>query len=198
MKVKYIAIEREYGSGGTEIAGKTAHNLGIACYGTEIMETVASRQNVSLEALREYEENVSNSFLYSLFVMSQGQTGDPDLLSGEAKLYVAETRVIRELADCGPAVFVGHSAGQALEQREGVLRVFIHGSEEAKLRRITEEYGVPASQAESVCRQFNRRRANYYNFCTHQKWNDFRNYDLVLDSSRLGIEGCVRALTALF
>lgn len=197
MKVRYIAIEREYGSGGTEIAGKTAAKCGISCYGTEIMETVANRQNVSLEELRQYEENVSNSFLYSLFVMTQGQTGDPDLLSGEAKLYVAEARVIRELADSGPAIFVGHSAGQALRDREGVLRVFIHGSEEAKLRRIVEEYGIPAGEAQAVCRQYNRRRANYYNFCTHEKWNDFRNYDMVLDSSRLGIEGCVKALTAV-
>ena len=197
MNVKYVAIEREYGSGGTEIARKTAEKCGIACYGTEIMETVANRQNVSMEELMQYEENVSNSFLYSLFVMTQSQTGDPDLLSGEAKLYVAEARVIRELAGCGPAIFVGHSAGQALKDQKGVLRVFIHADEASKHSRIVQTYGIPAGEAEAVCRRYNRRRANYYNFCTHEKWNDFRNYDLVLDSSRLGIEGCVRALTGI-
>ena len=198
MKVRYITIEREYGSGGTAIAQMAAERCGISCYGTEILETVARRQHISLEELRQYEENVSNSFLYALFVMSQSQTGDPDLLSGEAKLFVAETKVIQELAAGGPAIFVGHSACQALREQEGVLRVFIHADEAAKHRRIVEDYGIPAAQADGVCRQFNRRRANYYNFCTHRKWSDFTNYDLVLDSSRLGAEACAAALAAIY
>lgn len=198
MRVRYITIEREYGSGGTEIAEKTAAACGIRCYGPQILETVALRQNVSVEELRKYEESVSNSFLYSLFVMSQSQTGDPDLLSSEAKLYVAESRVIRELAGKGPAIFVGHSACQALQDQSGLLRVFIHGKDSLKKQRITESYGIPAEQADSVCQKFNRRRANYYHFCTRQKWNDPANYDVVLDSTTLGIEGCVRALTAIY
>ena len=197
MQVKYIAIEREYGSGGTKIARKIAENCGIACYGPEIMEAVAKRQNVSIEDLQQYEENVSNSFLYSLFVMTQSQTGDPDLLSSEAKLFVAEARVIQELAKAGPAVFVGHSACQPLKDQEGVLKVFIHADDQSKYQRITKDYGIPTDQVDSICRRFNKRRANYYNFCTHQKWNDFTNYDVVLDSSRLGIDGCAAALSAL-
>ena len=198
MEVKYIAIEREYGSGGTRIAQEAAARCGVACYGPEILKTVAQRQNVSISQLQEYEETVSNSFLYSLFVMTQSQTGNPDLLSDEAKLFVAEARVIQELAGNGPAIFVGHSASQALKHQEGVLRVFIHADQEFKYRRITEDYGIPAEQVESVCRRFQKRRANYYNFCTHQKWDDYGNYDMVLDSSRLGISGCAKVLSALF
>ena len=198
MKIRYIAIEREYGSGGTQIAQLTAQQCGIGCYGREIMEQVADQQEVSVKALEEYEERVTGSLFYSMFVLSQSQTGDPDLVSQEAKLYVAETRVIRQLAKAGPAVFVGHSAAQVLEKDGGVLRVFIHGSETDKHRRAVEEYGIAPDQAEATCRKFNRRRASYYNFCTHKKWSDRNNYDMVLDSSTLGIEGCVRAICALY
>ena len=197
MKVRYITIEREYGSGGTKIAQEAARRSGIACYGPEILETVARQQNLSVETLQQYEENVSNSFLYSLFVVSQSQVGDPDLLSGEAKLFVAEARVIQELAKRGPAIFVGHSACQALSGVEGVLHVYIHADEDSKRQRIIRDYGIPAGQVDRVCQKFNRRRANYYNFCTRQKWNDLGNYDVVLDSSRLGIDGCARVLAAL-
>ncbi len=198
MKVRYITIEREFGSGGSKIAAEVSKKCGIPSYGREIMEMVAKEQDVSVKDLEEYEESVSGSFLYSMFVMTQSQTGDPDLLSPEAKLYVAETRVIRNLAQQGPGIFVGHCAAEALKNMDGVLRVFICANEEDKERRATEDYGIPANQVVCVCRKFNRRRANYYSFCTRKKWNDMDNYDLVLDSTKLGIEGCASALSALY
>lgn len=198
MKVRYITIEREFGSGGSKIAGEVAKKCGIPCYGKEILETVAKEQEVSVKALEEYEESVSGSFLYSMFVMTQSRTGDPDLLSPEAKLYVAETRVIKNLALQGPGIFVGHCASEALKDLDGVLRVFIRAEEEDKEKRIVEDYGIPENQVVAVCRKFNRRRANYYSFCTRKKWNDLSNYDMVLDSTRLGIEGCAAALSALY
>lgn len=198
MHVRYITIEREFGSAGTKIGAETAKRCGISHYGRQILETVAAEQNVSVKDLEGYEESVSDSFLYSMFVMSQSRTGNPDLLSPEAKLYVAEARVIKNLANRGPAVFVGHCASEALRDMDGVLRVFIHASEPDKQRRAVREYGIPENQVTAVCRKFNRRRANYYSFCTGKKWNDLTNYDVVLDSSALGIEGCAAALAAIY
>ncbi len=198
MSVRYITIEREYGSAGTRIAQEVSRLCGVPSYGREIMEAVAKEQNVSEKSLEEYEESVSSSFLYSLFVMTQSQTADPDLLSQEAKLYVAESRVIKNMANNGPAIFVGHCACHALKDQEGVVRVFIHGNDEDKKRRVIEEYGVPEKEAAATFHRYDKRRANYYAFCTRKKWNDLRNYDMVLDSSCLGVDGCAKVLAALF
>ncbi len=197
MKVRYLAIERQYGSGGTEIARKLAETTGIPSYGREILEAVAEKEHVPVEVLEQYEERVSGSFLYSMFVMGQSQTGNPDLLMPEAKLYVAETRQIREMAARGPGIFVGHCATHALKEQDGVLRVFIRSSEDSKRQRIVRDYGIDPQKADGVSRRVNRRRANYYAFCTQNKWDDPGNYDLILDSSRLGVEGCVKLLAAL-
>ena len=197
MQARYITIEREYGSGGTEIAARAARACRIPSYGREIMEQVAEKQHVSVSELEQYEESVSGSLIYSCFVMSQSQTGDPDLLSQEAKLYVAETRVIKALAENGPAIFVGHCACQALQDRDDVLRVYIRADRAAKEKRIAEEYHVPQQEIRAVSRRADKRRANYYAFCTRKKWNDLRNYDLVLDSTRLGIDGCAAVLSVL-
>ena len=197
MDIRYITIEREYGSAGTEIGQRTAACCGVPCYGREIMEQVAREQQISVDALEEYEETVSGSFLYSLFVMSQSQTADPDLVSWESKLYVAETRQIRLMSKKGPAIFVGHCAAKALEKEPGVLRVYIRGSEDGKQKRIREYYGIPESEVSTVSRKNNRRRANYFHFCTGSRWDDGNNYDLVLNSSTLGIEGCIRVLSSL-
>lgn len=198
MNIRYIIIEREYGSGGSKIAHEAAKLCGIPCYGQELLEAVSRRTNLPVSALQEYEESVSGSFLYSMYVMTQSQVGNPDLLSREAKLYVEEAREIQNLADAGPCVFVGHCAGHALQEREGVLRVFIHADEDTKRRRIVEDYGIPEQDVTSACRRFNKKRSNYYAFCTQSKWADPKNYDIILNSTHLGIEGCARILADMF
>ena len=198
MKIKYITIEREYGSGGTEIAKRTAEELGIKSYGREIMELVAEKEKVSIKELEDYEGKVSNSIIYSMFVVSQSETGNPDLLSEEAKLFVAETRVIKKLSLEGPCIFVGHCASHVLREKENVLRVFIRSSKSEKHRRIVEEYGVPDKEVRSTMKKFNKKRANYYSFCTNKKWDDLDNYDIVLNSSKLGIEGCIKVLSSIY
>lgn len=197
MKIKYITIEREYGSGGSEIAKRVAEKCGINCYGREILEIAAENQNVSVEAIEEYEESASNSFLYSLYVMAQAQSGNTDILPMESKLFIEEHNTIKALADNGPAVFVGHCASYALRNHDGVLKVFIRADNEFKKQRAIKEYSIGEKEAEAVCRKFNKKRANYYSFNTSKKWDDFSNYHLVMDSSVLGVDGCIEMLASL-
>lgn len=198
MKVRYITIEREYGSGGTEIAAKLAEECNIFCYGQEILESAAQSLCISIDEAERYEEKVTNSFLYSMYVMSQAQYGNTEILPMESRLYIAEHNAIEKFSRNGPAVFVGHCASEALKKEAGVLRVFIRADEETKMNRAIDEYGIDEKNATSVCRRFNKKRANYYAFNTSKKWDDLANYDVVLDSSRLGIDGCVNALAALY
>ena len=57
--------------------------------------------------------------------------------------------------------------------------------------------GYLSARAASVCRRYDKKRANYYAFGTSKKWNDMSNYDMILDSSKIGINGCVNAISAL-
>lgn len=197
MKIKYITIEREYGSGGTEIAAKLAEKCGIACYGAEIMELAAQKLHITAEEAQQYEEKITNSFLYSMFVMSQVQSGNTNTLPMESRLYVEEHNAICSLAKSGRSVFVGHCASEALKDEAGVLRVFIRADDAFKHDRVVSEYGIDEKDAEAVCRRYNKKRSTYYTFNTNKKWDDLANYDMVLDSSAIGIDGCVNAIAAL-
>lgn len=199
MECNYITIEREYGSGGTEIARLLAKEANISCYGQEILEELSREKEVSIERIERYEENVTNSILYSVYALTQAVTGKTDMLTKEAHLYLAEQTVIKRLAANGPAVFLGHCASESLKGQSGVIHVFIRCTDEAaKRRRIVEDYGIEASQADSVRRKFDKKRANYYYANTLKKWDDFKNYDLVLDSGKLGIACCANLLKTLF
>ena len=197
MKFNYVTIEREYGSGGTFVARKLAEECGIACYGRGILEEVSKEYNISPESIEQYEETVTNSFLYSILIISRAQAGDPDMLANEGHIYVAEQLMIKKMAARGRAIFLGHCASEALKEKKGVLKVFIRSSKEDKAIRIMETYGTDPADVELVRKRFDKKRSNYFYANTAKRWDDYSNYDIVLDVSALGIDGCVAALKAL-
>ena len=199
MKFRYITIEREYGSGGTKIARRLSEVSGVPCYGREILEAVAKKQGIPVERINQYEEKATGSLIYSMFVMSRVQTGDPNMLTKEGKVFLDEQLEIRRLAMEGPAIFLGHCASDALRDQKGVIKVFIHSENEEEVKnRIAKDYGIAPGDVESTRRFYNKKRAGYFRANTGHEWKDLKNYDVVLDSSKLGIDGCVNVLKGLF
>lgn len=197
MKYRYITIEREFGSGGTKIARRLAEECEVSCYGQEILEAVSKSLNVPVEQIQKYEETVSTSFLYTTFMICRVQEGNADMLSQEGHIFVAEQKEIQNLAASGPAIFIGHCASEALKDRK-ILKVFIHCSdEEEKKKRIAEDYDIQLANVDSTRKRFDNKRSRYYFANTAKKWDDLRNYDIVLDSAKLGIDGCVDILKSI-
>lgn len=197
MNYQYITIEREYGSGGREIAELIEQKTGVPCYGRQILERVAEKMHVTPEQIEDCEEKATGSMLYSLYAMSQMGTGTADMLPLEGKFYLAEQEIIRDLASHGSAVFLGHCAVEALRGRKGVLRVFIRAGEDSKTARIRDGYGIEEKNVRKVMQRFDRKRANYYNANTSRKWREAENYDIILDSGTLGTERCAEILIRL-
>jgi cytidylate kinase len=198
MKAKYLAIEREYGSGGTEIARHVGAAAGIPCYGKEIIEITAGKLHRSVEEIERYEENVTGSFMYTMYMMAQVHSGSSDMLTEDGQIFVAEQEEIQKLAKQGSAIFLGHCASEALREEDGVVKVFIRCSDEAQKReRIIREYGIDKAEVDYIRERFDKKRSNYYYANTKCKWKDFSSYDIVLDSAALGIDGCVALLIAI-
>lgn len=198
MKCKYITIEREYGSGGTKIARLLSDKTGVPCFGQEILEEVSKENDISVETIEKYEEKATGSFLYSIYAMTQAVSGNSDMLTAEGHIYVAEQSVIKRLAAKGSAIFLGHCASEALKDEKGVVRIFIRcTNEEEKRKRIAADYGIAENQIDITRRHFDKKRMNYYYANTARKWDDLKNYDIVLDSAVLGIDGCVNMLKSL-
>ncbi|WP_392888347.1 AAA family ATPase [Eubacterium limosum] len=194
MKYNIVTIEREYASGGREIGYRTAEKLGIPYYGKEILEMAAKKKGVSPEYLEELEETPTNSFFYSVYMLSKNLIGDTPSLPENDALRLAEAEIINDLAAEGSCVIIGRCACHALRRRKDVLNVFIHSSWEARVKRAVETYGVDAANAEVVLKKFDKRRACYYNANTGKKWSDPEGYHMILDSDRLGIGKCVDIL----
>lgn len=194
---QYITIEREYGTGGREVAQRLAQELKIPCYGQEILEQAAAALQVPVSKLQRYEAHICNSLLYSVVMIDKARTTDPDEMLRDGYWVIAEQRAIRALAQDGPAIFLGHCACEALRDRTDILRVFIRGSMEDRKHRCISQYGIQPKEVESTIRRCDRTRASYFSMNTTADWRSESNYDIVLDSSMLGIDGCVAQLKAL-
>lgn len=195
MKFNYIAIEREYASGGTEIGQKTGEILDIPCYGKEIPEITANRIEMSVDRVLELEENATGSLLYSLSRMTSSFiTGGNRKLNAFETVILEEMETIRKLSGNGPAIFVGRSAAKAISDRDDVLKVFIHASMDFRERRGTKIYKDCKSEIKDTIKRFDKRRASYYKENFGRDWKNYGDYDLVLDSSILGIDKCAAVI----
>ncbi len=193
MNYHYVSIEREYGSGGTQIGQELAERRSIPCYGIEILQQVSKNLGIDIAEIEQYEERATNSFLYSFYLLGQISDGS-EPVSSEGRIYLEEQKVIRSLALEGPAVFIGRCAGNALTERKDVLKVFVQADRKWRRERAIEKYGVAANEAEVVVKKFDRKRSSYYMTNTGKNWTDLSNYHLILDSSRLGIERCAKII----
>lgn len=188
MKKTVITIGRQYGSGGRIIAQKLAERLGIPYYDKEIIQSVAKETGLSESYIKEIDQKPTNSFLYDLVFATQGPT-IPD------QVYIAQSKVIRRVAEEGPCVIVGRCADYILRDDPRRLSVFVHAPLDERVRRAREEYGVQEPNLESFVLRQDKARASYYNYFATGKWGQSREYDLCV-SSHMGIAAAVATIKA--
>lgn len=183
MKGKIITIAREYASGGHQIGELLAKKLGVPMYDKEIISMTAKKSGFSEQIVADVENKKTGSLLYGLYMSSLS-------LPLSDQVYIAQSKVIRDIADRGPCVIIGRCADYVLRENEDSIHVFIHAPIEARIKRAREEYRVEDEEMEAYVRKMDKSRAAYYNFFTQNKWGVARHYHMTLDSS-IGIDKCV-------
>ena len=179
-----ITITREFGSGGRTIAKKLADKLGYAYYDYEIVQQIAQESGFAKEYIEENGEDASSTSTFGFIWNNYGYN-----LSDE--LYVAQRNVICELADKGNCVIVGRCADYILKDNPDVIRLFFYAPLEDCIRRVVDQNGISAKEAEKKIAKIDKYRADYYKYYTGNAWNDARNYDFCLDTSSMSYEKLV-------
>lgn len=195
MSNRIITIGREFGSGGRTIGREVAKKLGIPCYDQELIEKMAEESGFTREYVEKESENAS---LGSWAASALGMDGTYTAPTNQDRLWAVQSRIIREIAEKESCVIVGRCADVILEDKADLLRVFIHADFDARAKRIVEKYGETEIPTEKRLRDKDKRRALYYQFYTDRKWGDIENYDIILNSSALGLERCVGIIASLY
>ena len=118
--------------------------------------------------------------------------------NNEDYLWKVQYKTITELAEKGPCVIVGRCADYILRDTADCLKVFIHADTSFRAERIVKVYGERDASPEQRLKEKDKRRAAYRRFHTDLKWGRAQNYDVALDSGRLGIDTCVEIIARLY
>ena len=187
---KIITIGREFGAGGAEVGRKVAKELGLEYYDKDIiLKTAMASRNLDPEQVRRWDERVPKNFGFaqSLFDFYNKPL--------EEEIWKAQRDAIRELANKESCVIVGRNGDYILKEFDHCLNVFIHAGFEWRVRRMTGMMDqVPADQVVNDVRAVDRARKKYCEYYTNRVYGDARNYDLTLNTEKLGIDKAVQMI----
>ncbi|MBO5474235.1 MAG: cytidylate kinase-like family protein [Lachnospiraceae bacterium] len=187
---RLITIGREFGAGGGEIGRRVARELGLEYYDKDIiLKTAVAGKNLDPGQVRKWDERVPKNFGFaqSLFDFYNKPL--------EEELWQAQRDAIRELANKESCVIVGRNGDYILREFDHCLRVFIHAGFDWRVKRMTAMMDqVPPEQVAGDVRAVDKARKRYCEYYTKQAYGDARNYDLTLDTEKLGIDMAVELI----
>ena len=184
-----ISIGRQHGSGGREIARLLARELGIKCYDKEIVDEAAKHSDFSRDLINAYDEKRMNAFM-----LHAGGYGLNENFRLNMQVVSAQFDAIREIASKGDCIFVGRCADYILRDRRDLVSVFILGDMDERLKCLERRQGLDEAAARKKIKEVDKDRSSFYKYYSDQVWGDAQNYDLCINSSRLGVEGTVKVI----
>ena len=197
MASKIITISRQFGSGGRTIGREVANRLGIPCYDKELVDQIALESGFAPSFIEENGEHSPGRSRLAYAFANQGIPGVMNGLSTADFLWTVQCNVIMQLAQKGPCVIVGRNADYILKDRSDCLDVFIHADMDFRADRIVRLYGESEKSPEARLNEKDKRRSINYQHYTGRVWGQPANYDLCLNSGKLGIDACVDLIVSL-
>ena len=196
---KHIVIDREYGSGGREVARILSEKLGMPFYDGNLLAMAGKEYGIDLTTLQDYDERGVGGVLHDLGMVRTTAYGS-NVNEEPYQVYSALSRLVQQLAAKGPCIFLGRCTGHILatEARAPFVHAFIYASRmEDRVERARTVDGVEAGRIEAYIKRRDKQRASYNKFFTQKEWGEPKNYHLMLNTSALGYEGAAEAIIAV-
>lgn len=190
-----IAITRTCGSGGGSYIGKKlAADYGIDVYDRKLLRLAAEDSGINEAVFAAADENTKKTLLYSVSRrVYNGELIPPEsgnFISDE-NLFNYQAKVLRELLDRESYVCIGRAADYVLRDKPNMVSVYLDAPYEKRVEREMERQSVSRADAMRYIDRLDKYRNSYYVYHTGRKWKLPLNYDLCLDTSRLGLDNCV-------
>jgi cytidylate kinase len=198
-RMRAITISREYGSGGGEIASRLAKRLGWRLIDHAIVERTALEMGTSTQEAEAHDEytlgrvsQVLNSMLY-LYPASM-VSAPPEAFLSDDDYRNTVNRIVRAAAARGHVVIVGRASQVILAGLRDVLHVRVIAPFEKRVAYVMQREGLDQHTAEPRIHTKDHDRARHLEMEYHQKLEDARLYDLVLNTSLLDLESAVEVI----
>ena len=197
--MKSIVIDREYGSGGREIARILSEKLGMEFYDGNLLALAGKEYGINLGTLQQYDEKGVGSILHD-FTMLSGVPYGATINEAPFEVFSAQSRLVQQLVAQKPCIFLGRCTAHILKTEAHVpfIHAFIYASRmEDRIERARKVDHVEDRNIEAYIKRKDGQRKNYNKFFADTRWGERENYDLMLNTSTLGYEGAAAAIMAV-
>jgi cytidylate kinase len=188
---RVVTMEREYGSGGSDIAQRVAQYLGWRLLDSNLVEQVAEQAQVDREIAQQYDECLDpwwrrmHGGALRAAILRLGGSPEVPFFDSEAAAASAR-RVIEEAADKGNCVIVGRGAQCILQSSPDVFHVMIYAPWQQRIQRVRDSANVEGDLG-AFLSSTDGTRAAYLRRYFDVDWKDPHLYDMMV-SSHLGEE----------
>ena len=187
MKQLIVVISRECGSGGHTIAELIAGHYKIPLLDRNLLTEMCSEKNINVTNFEKFDEAPRNKLLSRTV---KGFSNSPEEIIAEMQF-----DFLKKKAEQGESfVVVGRCAETVLKGHPALISFFVLGDMENKIERISKLHSINRNEAEAFIRRIDKKRKYYPNTHSDVKWGDSRNYDLCINSCRLGLESTFSVL----
>ncbi|HWY55852.1 MAG TPA: cytidylate kinase-like family protein [Terriglobales bacterium] len=195
--IRVLTIDREFGSGGVEIAQRVAGRLGWKLWDQSLTNEIARLMECDCRVVEEHEEKRDPLYyrLFKAFMRGshEGSLNAPGLKMADTDCIREVTeRVVRDAAEGGECVIVGRGSAYYLQNRSDAFHVFIYAPFEGKVRRLRAG-GKSESEAVQLAETVDRDRAAFIKQYFGVEWPDRHRFDLMINSS-IGLEAAVETI----
>ena len=197
MKKNIITISRQFGSGGRTVGRMVAEKLGIPFYDKELVEQISLESGFAPKFVEEHGEHAPGKTMFSYAFAPQGVPGVMNGMSTADFLWHIQCSTIIQLAEAGPCVIVGRNADYILKDRPDTLHAFVHADMEQRADRIVRLYGESEKSPQARLQEKDKRRAINYQHYTGRTWGAAENYDICLNTGKIGIEAAADIIVSL-
>lgn len=184
-----ITIGRQHGSSGREIARLLAEKLNYKCYDKEIVDEAANHSDFSRDLIDAFDEK-----RMSAFILHAGGYGLNENFRLNMQVVLAQFEAMRNIAEKGNCIFVGRCADYILRDHDDLISVFIIGDMDERLKCLERRQGLDEVEARKKIKEVDKDRSSFYRYYSDQTWGDAQNYDMCINSSKLGVEGTVQVI----
>ena len=191
MEQYVVTVSRQFGSMGRTIAKQMAEKLGIEFYDRDIVEETAKRMGLPVSVISQKEENANSIYFKRQYPLGMGVSNMQD------EIFSIQKNIIEALAKKESCIIVGRCAESILADWKNHLRVYIYAPYEKRLKNCTEILKMEEKTARKMIREVDRSRELYHRRYCPEYTDAFSNRDLLIDSSRFGIEKTAEILVKL-
>jgi cytidylate kinase len=205
--INLITISRERGSGGRPIAKQLAAELGMQCYGKEIIYEIAQRAGVSQESVEKFDQEYYNKWHLMVDSLRMSthlspdyglsfnlSTIEPEIFFTQDKYLRSTQEILKRLAKHPGVILLGRGTQVIFKDRADALHIRLVAPLPIRIKRIQELMNMSSKESAKHVMELDKSRAAYLRDFYRVDASDANSYHLTLNTGLMNYDQTIEII----